>query len=303
MIRLFVFLFLLAPTLIAQPESNEADIQPTATAETNEAQPSNNEKAGLLFEEKSQPLVQDGAYEFVTRFERAALPLPHIREADVAWSKRIWRVIDTRQKMNLPFVSDQGNFIEVLLKIAQQNPDLPLFEDDRFTKLTTREHIANRLSVIDSVEVFDMETEETVWQATNNKIDYKDFNQIRLKEDWMLNTNTGRMECRIIGIALVREVKDPNSDVARGNEVLFWMHYPTVRDFLAKERVWNPYNDSVSLSWQQLLDMRIFASYVTKESNPLNKRLRDIYSEEEAIMAGQQIKSELFQKEMDLWSY
>lgn len=301
MIRLIVFLFLLSPALIAQPETNEPDSQ-TTTAETNE-EVSNNEKAGLLFEEKSLPLVEDGAYEFVTRFERTALPLPHIREADVAWSKRIWRVIDTRQKMNLPFVSDQGNFIEVLLKIAQENPDLPLFQDDGFTQLATREHVANRLSVVDSVEVYDMEKEEYIWQATNNVVDYKDFNQIRLKEDWMLNTNTGRMECRIIGIALVREVSDPESGVARGNEVLFWMHYPTVRDLLAKERVWNPYNDAVSLSWQQLLDMRIFASYITKESNPLNKRLIDVYSEEGAILAGQQIKAELFQKEMDLWSY
>lgn len=27
-----------------------------------------------------------------------------IREADIVWDKRIWRVIDVREKMNLPFV-------------------------------------------------------------------------------------------------------------------------------------------------------------------------------------------------------
>ncbi|WP_367177076.1 hypothetical protein [uncultured Eudoraea sp.] len=32
-----------------------------------------------------------------------ALPYPPVRAADILWEKRIWRVIDTREKINLPF--------------------------------------------------------------------------------------------------------------------------------------------------------------------------------------------------------
>ena len=31
------------------------------------------------------------------------VPTPDVREADVMWKKRVWREIDFRQKMNLPF--------------------------------------------------------------------------------------------------------------------------------------------------------------------------------------------------------
>ena len=35
--------------------------------------------------------------------DKRLLPYDHVREADIFWEKRIWRVIDIREKMNLPF--------------------------------------------------------------------------------------------------------------------------------------------------------------------------------------------------------
>ena len=35
--------------------------------------------------------------------DRRVLPYQPLREADIFWEKRIWRVIDIREKMNLPF--------------------------------------------------------------------------------------------------------------------------------------------------------------------------------------------------------
>ena len=31
-----------------------------------------------------------------------AIPYPFLREADVTWSKRMWRLVDLREKMNHP---------------------------------------------------------------------------------------------------------------------------------------------------------------------------------------------------------
>ena len=42
--------------------------------------------------------------------ERRVLPYQPLREADIFWEKRIWRVIDIREKMNLPFAYPEMPF-------------------------------------------------------------------------------------------------------------------------------------------------------------------------------------------------
>ena len=49
----------------------------------------------------------DGIVEKTNFKDRRVLPYPAVREADILWEKRIWRQIDTRQKMNLPFSAFQ----------------------------------------------------------------------------------------------------------------------------------------------------------------------------------------------------
>ena len=45
----------------------------------------------------------DGAYKKETVKHREPTPYPALREADVMWSRKIWREIDLRQKINHPF--------------------------------------------------------------------------------------------------------------------------------------------------------------------------------------------------------
>ena len=47
--------------------------------------------------------VLDGVYEKKIVKEKEYIPYDHIREADVFWSKRIFREIDVNEKMNLVF--------------------------------------------------------------------------------------------------------------------------------------------------------------------------------------------------------
>ena len=37
--------------------------------------------------------------------EHRVLKYQHVRESDILWEKRLWRIIDTREKMNLPIRS------------------------------------------------------------------------------------------------------------------------------------------------------------------------------------------------------
>ena len=54
----------------------------------------------------------DKAYPPETIEDNEPLAYDHIREADVFWAKRVWRVIDTREKNEFGFSLSQGVFRE-----------------------------------------------------------------------------------------------------------------------------------------------------------------------------------------------
>ena len=48
------------------------------------------------------PGVLDGVYVQEHIPTKKVIPYEHVREADVTWSKRVWSVIDLREKFNHP---------------------------------------------------------------------------------------------------------------------------------------------------------------------------------------------------------
>ncbi len=61
----------------------------------------------------------DGAYVKTVTPEKKPIEYDYIREADVFWQKRIWRVIDVNQKMNLPFKYPQEPLIKIIHELAK----------------------------------------------------------------------------------------------------------------------------------------------------------------------------------------
>ena len=58
--------------------------------------------------------------------ERRVLAYQPLREADVMWEKRVWRVIDIREKMNLPFAYPEMPFFTILMDAAV-NGDITVY--------------------------------------------------------------------------------------------------------------------------------------------------------------------------------
>jgi gliding motility associated protien GldN len=287
---MFFLAFSTLVTLYAQ-ESNESN-------ETNEGSlPGQGPGGGAQFESP-----RDGAYDKIGVKERIPLSYDEIREADVLWAKRLWRVIDTREKMNEPFVNSSNPFVSVLIDIISKNPDVQLFNDDQFKELLTYEDVQKKIASVDTLEVLNPDTYEYEKKIVKNDFNPTTIQKFRVKEDWIFDEETSTMVCRIIGIAPLRDVTDDNGNY-RGQEVMFWIHYPSMRKYLARQPVFSNENDLEIATWEDIFEERRFASYIMKENNAKGIRISEYADGRDALMESERIKKEIFEKEHDLWEY
>jgi gliding motility associated protien GldN len=84
---------------------------------------------------------------------------------------------------------------------------------------------------------------------------------------------------------------------------IFWAHYPSLRNQLVKQEVFNPRNDAIRFTWDDLFEMRMFSSYIYKESNVFDRRIQDYATGVDALRESDRIKQDIFNFEHDLWSY
>jgi hypothetical protein len=83
---------------------------------------------------------QDAAFDKSAINERTPLPYEHLRWDDALFAEKVWRELDLREKMNMPFrykaEDDNGDqqFISILLR-AVKSGEVTAFsaDDDRFT--------------------------------------------------------------------------------------------------------------------------------------------------------------------------
>lgn len=236
--------------------------------------------------------------------EQRVLPYQPIREADIFWEKRLWRVIDTREKMNLPFVSPESPLFQILAEAALYG-DLPVYstENDRFTKPLNADDIRQMLFHTETILNIDVETGEDKVEVVESTINWEDVKRFRLKESWFFDANTGTLRVRILGIAPLVDVKDENGDF-RYEKPLFWVHYPTARAVLAHHKAVTPGgNYSTTTTWEDVFEMRHFASMVVKENNIYDRRLQDYLTGTDIVMQAERIEDALFNHEQDMWSW
>lgn len=236
--------------------------------------------------------------------ERRVLPYQPVRESDIFWEKRVWRIIDVREKMNLPFAYPEEPFFKILADAAVKG-DLPVYSttDDKFKKRVSTEDVLNMLSKTDTVVTFDPETYEEKVKIVRNEINFEDVKRFRVKEIWYFDKETSTMQVRIMGIAPLIDVKDNNGNF-RYESPMFWVYYPQARELLARHRVFtNGGNTNATISWEDMFEMRYFASYIYKSSNVHDRKLDEYLTGVDLLMESEKIKNEIFNFEHDLWQY
>lgn len=237
---------------------------------------------------------------------------PYVREDDVVWSYRVWRVIDFREKMNqvfyYPLVPDQGRKnLTTILDEALTEGRIRAFEDDMFTQEITNwteyksKFGTTRTETLIDYDVDGMEiTRDTSIFVPAN---FESAEQLRIKEDWFFDKNRTVEDVRIIGFSLVASYEKSEGDVQ--TLALGWIRYndPEVRLLLANSEVYNPQNDKARRSYDDIFQKRIFDSYIIRATNTFNRSIKDYLQGADALAESERIKELLFNMEEDMWEY
>ena len=264
--------------------------------------------------QQSQAQIVNGAYKSTNVSEKRPMPLPQVREADVFWSTKIWRIIDLREKMNLTLyyptteMDNRQSLISLLLEGIQNGQITPCDArlDDDFKVPMTFEQVQEAFGADETTEeTIDFDTGERREVVIEGEIRTNEIKQYMIKEEWYFDKQASALNVRIIGICPIREFvreNDPSGEVQR--QKVFWVYYPEARDLLAKNLVMNPYNQAQSMSFDDLFIKRFFNSYVVKESNVYDNRDISAYlTGREAMLESKRIEEEIFNFEQDLWEY
>jgi gliding motility associated protien GldN len=267
---------------------------------------------GIPVDTPRKSLRTDGISEKNFIKDRVPIPYDHIRSDDEFWEKKIWQVIDIREKMNLPFqynVEDESGtnqlFINILLN-AVKNKEVEAFSpiDDRFTTVMPYTDIQTKLSGEEkTVRSIDPVTGEEKMVTTRDEFDPRTVVQYKIKEIWVFDKEASALKVRILGIApMVSRMNEDGS--FRAAIPLFWVYYPDLRPLLAKYDVYNQNNDAATMSWEDLFEMRFFSSFVIKENNTYNREIKDYIKDGTMrLLEGQAVKDKIFNKEQDMWQY
>ena len=260
---------------------------------------------------KSQ--VNDGIYEKEHVPSRRPVKYSYLREADVMWKKRIWRVIDLREKINHPLyfptqkLGDRMSLMQLLLW-GITNEGLTVFsaDDDNFTSPMSRKQVEEQMGAInDTMLVTNPETGEEEMRIIPGEVRTSEIKQYILKEEWFFDKQLSVMKVRIIGICPVRfYIKDDDITKDIRKSRVFWVYFPEVRRILANHAAFNTFNDAERRTFDDIFEKRYFNSFIVQEANVYNDRAISDYAEGiEALLEANRVKAKLFKQEQDLWEY
>src|SRR5690606_23345303 len=152
-----------------------------------------------------------------------------------------------------------------------------------------------------------------------------DVVRFRIKEDWIFDKQRSVFEPRIVGIAplvtpkmdeIIGETTDapmeiPGMNTGGGDIAIaadaypaFWIYFPEARHIFVNKEVASRNNDATGLSYDDMFIKRLFSSYIVKQSNPEDLRIKDyVDNGVDRLTESERIKKTLVDFEQDLWSY
>lgn len=274
--------------------------------------------AGLFLAGNSELMSQDlttgSIYEKENVPYRKPVPLPHLREADIVWSKMIWRMVDLRQKINHPLYfptepfGSRMSLIDVLYN-GIKNGEMQVYQDDQFATEMDLETVEANLGAETEVQtVVDVETGEQVQREIEGEVRTFEVREYLILEQWYFDKQHSTFGSRIIGFSPIRVYQRRDEEGNPTEETLkrqvFWVYYPQAREVLSRSEVHTRNNDLANLSFDDVFLQRRFSGYIYRESNVYdNRAIMDYAMGRDALYESERIQNEIFDFEQDLWEY
>ena len=295
---------------------------------------------GLSF---SQTVVGNGeskermnnVYDRSQHLTREVVPLSHLREADVMWSRKIWREIDLRQKINHPLyypqedvitdeTLDRDNLFKALYKAAIGNGEVSIDvydakNDDEFiTPLTPQElqikiegeevpiYYKSKDIYTQGEDSLDLNGNKIIkeYGRDKNKITQSDIVKWRIKELWFFDKQRSVMDVRIIGLCPLVQDRDEDNKLTGKFTGLCWFYFQDARKVLKNSQAFNLVgNEAENKTFEDIFMKRMFSSTITKQGNVYNRKIDQYMIGLDALLEAESIKAEIFNIEHDLWEY
>ncbi|HSY77432.1 MAG TPA: gliding motility protein GldN [Bacteroidia bacterium] len=269
------------------------------------------QQGGVLNPPQSQRL--DALYQNENTPSRKVIAYPYLRQADVIWQKRVWRVLDLREKMNLDFYyptipnANRRSLWDVIFSCvkSKDNGRLKVYDfngndlDQSFMTEKTKTEADSALYRITSL----VDSTGTPHQ-TLSPFESQDILQYLLKEDWFFDKQRSVMDVRILGLSVLVKKFDDQGNELPGQSSTFWIYFPELRPILANAEVYNVHNDAERRTYEDIFWKRQFSSYIIQESNVANRPIAAYVKDPlDAQLEAEGIKNKMFNLEHDMWQY
>jgi gliding motility associated protien GldN len=291
-------------TAAKKPAQSAASATQTAVDTTQKQQVASS-KPGKPF---VRPL--DGYYKKTNILSAKVTPYANLRESDVVYAKRVWREIDTREKMNQFLSSPKGRLIDVFMDAIAAG-ELTAYDatpgqkgdvnGDEFSKPLTAAQARNKMADSTVVDKFDKNGDKVGSTLVAGEFNPDSVVKFRIKEDWVFDKQRSVFEPRIVGIAPMVRV---NVGGVKGDfQPAFWIYFPDARQILTVKEVVSRNSDATGLSFDDIFMKRMFSSYIVKISNDKDERIKDYAQGIDKLYEAERIKKNLMDWELNLWSY
>ena len=278
---------------------------PTPTPDPTQTQaPANSAK---VLPQSERPI--DGYFKRDNILNARVTPYANLRESDVMFKKRVWREIDLREKMNSVLASPKARLIDVIMSAVLAG-ELTAYnaastKDDRggdeFSSILKPEQALAKFADSVVVPEFNDKGEQVGSHIAAGEFNPDSVVRFQLKEDWIFDRQRSIYEPRIIGIAPMVKIRAAGMDL--GEQPAFWIYFPEARQIFVTKEIISRNNDATGLSYDDMFMKRLFSSYIVKESNPEDLRIKDYAQGVDKLYESERIKKQLLDYEHDLWSY
>jgi gliding motility associated protien GldN len=255
-----------------------------------------------------------------------------VDDKDIYKSMFVWEIIDMNDKINQPFYYDNPDGLlssstrslyQLLLDGALKGDIKEVYDDENFVTRLTPEAIQKRLESVrldeEAIDILNSgrtltEDEKKrltdIIRTTTDKVKV-----LKVMGMWFIDKRDGQMKYRPLGIAAmgpdptsVGRIGPDGQPLAGADELidLFWIYYPSARDILANNYVFNRKNSSADLSFDDVINARRFSSIIYKSSSGLGDGTIKDYipkNADEQLEESDRIKAQILNMENDMWNY